>query len=340
MALRTGKPTHTDDYPRHTVPPAAIMEVVEGCLHTGTSCTPEYLSQYTGVKTIPYVESSIDAAVHLGMLGRDPAGHIIPTPHCKKALSGQLTAELKLAVFRSFLGRWKPYVAFLALLAAGNPPSVAARKVAVRFQIKKSHDSLLNLFAAWGKTAGHLSGSGVSLRLAQDVQTKSEEITQKIASAATSDVAARVFVAAILGPDAYDYLDDDERDELVAAILKHRKHHGESIESAGRALEDFLRRISNDIGKDVSKQSGIAEIGNALYNNKDSSGAHAPLIHAKHLAILQGTAAIRTMAAHGKDRKAMERWQLDEASSASFTLQAIKCIRSVHAFTKASVLTF
>lgn len=132
--------------------------------------------------------------------------------------------------------------------------------------------------------------------------------------------------------DFYHQISDVVLDDLSTAIQKIIKEPAESINAAGRALEDFFRL---DIGKkvDLTKCSGIVQITNELnkfpdYPNKLNN-------------ISAALGNVRSMGkAHGVDKKLKERWKITEPSVIGYIILIISIIKSYLEYNKTKQLIF
>ena len=105
-----------------------------------------------------------------------------------------------------------------------------------------------------------------------------------------------------------------------------------AIECAGRAFEDFMRRISLYVGVNVSVKNGIGQVVNALYNNKDGAGVLDNKLHSKQSSIGTAIADIRNMAGHGLEARTMERWELTPHSAKIYIGLVLSLIKSVYEY--------
>lgn len=144
----------------------------------------------------------------------------------------------------------------------------------------------------------------------------------------------------MLSTDIFSTLTSAEVEELVAAYKKCPADARGSIECAGRAFEDFLRRIAPTVGIDVSRKNGIAEVINALFNNRDASNVNYNKIHNKQQNIGLANADIRNMAGHSREARTMERWNLTTHSAKMYVELVLLTLRSIHSYTQSSTYTF
>lgn len=95
------------------------------------------------------------------------------------------------------------------------------------------------------------------------------------------DMAIRIYISDTLRADICSTLTSAEVEELVDAYKKCATYASGAIECAGRAFKDFLRRIAPTVEIDVSRKNGIAEVINALYNNRNAPNANDNKIHSE-----------------------------------------------------------
>lgn len=149
-----------------------------------------------------------------------------------------------------------------------------------------------------------------------------------------------MYISDILSTDIFSTLTLAEVEELVDAYQKCSTDARGAIECAGRAFEDFLRRIAPMIGIDVRRKNGIAEVINALYNNRNASNINYNKIHSKQQNIGVTIADIRNMAGHSMEARTMERWDLTTHSAKVYIKLVLSIMRSIHSYTYSPTYAF
>jgi hypothetical protein len=319
--------------PRHLISMQMVLAVVEGVFHKHGASSSE-LARYSG-KSEAYTDSAVLVARQLGMIYKLDEGGYAVTQECKGDLEGVSTVAKE--VFRKYLQRYQPFLSFMTFVTRGNTSDDAARKVSVIYSFGEKSEFIRKLFERWGIAIGVLGKDprkGV-VPLVSQVEIDTEQV-ERIRKALDSEISAKIYLSERLGDEAFKYLHHDEIEELTTAIQKFPNDMRAAIESAGRAYEDFLRRLAQDHRVSVSKRRGIIEVANAL--RATSKGIE--LIHDKHLRMSHFIGTIRTAAAHSKEAKTMERWELTPEAALEVVLVTLSAIRSVYSYVKHGTLTF
>lgn len=278
------------------------------------------ISQYLGISK-EYAKRAIVAATELGMVVESNLKYNIS----KDASDiGKSTKDQWPIIFGKFLQRYKPFTLFVTFLGKNDSSTIASRKIKTIFEIKTSENIIENSLVSWGQYANILEEKDSKINLKINIQNLSNDYVTKLKDALTNDVKARVFIVNKLGNDVFNYLKDDEMDLLVKSIVNHEKEPRHSIDDAGRAYEDFLRRIGTDKSFDMSKFKGIGELIDNMKGNN--------LVEVKHLEISKAINQMRLTAAHNKDRKTMQNWTLKDDTSITCILLTLIAIRSVYQF--------
>ncbi len=310
--------------PSHNVSISLIMDSVERCSVQKASLAE--LVSYTG-KSEAYVKSAITAASVLGMLLVSDDLYYCSS-ECHNDLDDISTDELRIQVFRKWLQKWEPYMLFIKYLSYEDSCADAVRKISSFYNFNIKQKAIETLFSNWGKGSGILDSNGkvVSAPVAffntRDIKQMKEEVN--------SDFNIRLYLVSALTEKVYKWLNIDEIDELVTSILKYKNEPRIAIECAGRAYEDFLRRICSEVNLDAQKKNGISQVANHLYSSRDDLGNNISFIHSKQYNISQGIGDIRNMAGHSKEAKTMERWELSEVGALSLILLVIANMKSVY----------
>lgn len=222
----------------------------------------------------------------------------------------------------------------------GTTLEESARKVYVSYRFEgKDPNFLKDLFISWGTTAGIFTIAANGITLEETIRTQLSEINTLNINLA-DDMAIRIYISDTLTADIFSTITSAEVEELVDAYKKCPTDARGAIECAGRAFEDFLRRIAPTVGIDVSRKNGIAEVINALFNNRDASNVNHNKIHNKQQNIGLAIADIRNMAGHSREARTMERWDLKTHSAKMYIELVLSTIRSIHIYTQNSTYTF
>ncbi|WP_148681551.1 AAA-associated domain-containing protein [Candidatus Nitrososphaera gargensis] len=141
------------EYRVQKVTAKVIMEVVEGCSHSGLSVKDA--AEYVGV-SVEYARRAVDIATQFGM-PVESSGTYSLAPDVENVAKAD--EEQKRIIFRKYLQRYEPIIIFISLLSKGNNPEVAARKVGVIYAINNGKDNIENMFLEWGRYAGIIEES-------------------------------------------------------------------------------------------------------------------------------------------------------------------------------------
>lgn len=310
------------------------MDIVIRSWNNGANL--DSLSRYTG-KSKSYVKSAIDAASLLGMIESKADGCFVAVKECSELLTDKPSEDLKLAVFRKWLQAWEPFILFLRYLSLGDTPEVSARRLSSFYLFNKEVQAISELLSLWGKTCGLIDAKGYLT--VKEFELEVKELSDDFSSNLCDDVGARLYINKVLGDEVFKWLTHSELEELVVGLLSYRTNPRSAIECSGRAYEDFLRRLSTDIGiidtKKIATKSGISELANGiLYAYRDDSGASHSFIHTKQRDISQAIGSIRNMAGHGMEAKSMERWEISSTAAISKILTTISSMRSLFYYIK------
>lgn len=232
---------------------------------------------------------------------------------------------------RKAVQEFEPFITFISYCKNGNTIEDAARKVFVFFNFKnKSARFLESMFIKWGKDLDIFVIKHHNIDINSNIEIQIDAINNINGDDLNNEISIRIYISNMISPDTYGFLSKIEVKELVDSFLKEKTDPRNAVECAGRAFEDFLRRISNLSKVDVSKKNGISQVSNALYNNKDSSGKINSIIHTKQEKISLSIGAIRNMAGHSLEAKTMERWELSTISAHSFINLVLISIKSIY----------
>lgn len=319
--------------PSHNVPISLIADVLNYMV-----VNPLYniadLRNFTS-KSEPYVRSSITICKLLEIINEDG---IIDSFVNKLGITPN--DEVKYKVIRKYIQEYEPFITFIQYNLNGNTLDEAARKVYVMYGFQgKDHLFLKGLFLTWGESTGIFTNIQNQIVLTEKINKRILDISEVNVNL-DEDMAIRMYISDSLGVDVYSTMSSVEIDELVDAMKRCSKDARGAIECAGRAFEDFLRRRASFVNIDVTRKSGIGQVINALYNNKDSSGNMDNKIHSKQYAIGGAIGDIRNMAGHSLESRTMERWDLTNQTAENYVKLVLRTIRSIYIYTDNSRYSF
>lgn len=319
--------------PSHNVPLTLIADVL--CyINSNSSYNIEELQRYTN-KSQAYIRSCLAVCKLLNIIDVD--GNLCSYVN---TLGRTPNDELKVNVMRNFIQEYEPFITFIQYHLNGTALEESARKVYVSYKLEgKDYNFLKELFMSWGITTGIFSSTLNGFTLEETIRTQLSSINTLNINL-SEDMAIRLYISDILSADIFSTLTSAEVEELVDAYKKSSTDARGAIECAGRAFEDFLRRIASTVGVDVSSKNGIGQIINALYNNRNDSGVNDNKIHNKQQSIGAAIGDIRNMAGHSMEARTMERWDLTTNSARMYIELVLSTIRSFYCYSQGSNYTF
>lgn len=319
--------------PSHIVPLPLIADVLCFIKNSG-SIDLTKIKQFTG-KSDAYIRSSIATCRLLSILEDDNtidnfADNLGRTPD----------ENLKVNVIRKYIQQYEPFLTFVQYNISGTSLDDSARKIYVSYGFEgKNYTFLKELFISWGTSANIFTVSENHLVLREEVDIQLSSINSLNINL-DNDIAIRLHIGNILGIDTFSTLTAFEIDELVDAYKKYPTDARGAIECAGRAFEDFLRRVSVMVNVDVSSKSGIGQVVNSLYNHRNSLNEIEHKIHSKQESVSAAIGNIRNMAGHSLEARTMERWDLTSHSACTYVQLVLSAIRSIYYYIQESSYKF
>lgn len=309
------------ELPSHKVSVGLIMDVITRCSHGETALNA--LVTYTG-KTESYVKSAICVGRLLEMIDVIDTDIYKVREDCMISITPSI--ELKISIFRSKLEKWYPFILYLRYLSNGDTSEVASRKLNSIFSFNKSHGHLGDLLKAWAKGAGFLDSKGEIINIKPNFDDR--DVITKLSEKAFEETNLSLYLIEVIGEDVFKWLQHDEIEELKQSLFSFKENPRNAIQSAGRAFEDVIRRISAEVQLDTRKLNGITQLANNLYSNTNEG--NSPFIHPKLKNISLAIGDIRNMAGHSKEAKTMERWELSSTAAIGSILTTISTIKGIY----------
>lgn len=323
----------TKRLPSHNVPLPLVADVICYVNNNGSSRIEE-LKSFTN-KSDAYIRSCLAICKLLDIIHDDGT-----VSSYINELGKTPNESLKLNVLRKAIQEYEPFITFIQYHLNGESLEDSARKVYTTFKFEgKDYLFLKDLFISWGLATNIFTLSSDGFVIEDTIHDKLQNIAS-VDFNLDDDMAIRMYIGSILDADVFSSLMPAEIEELVGAYKKCETDARGAIECAGRAFEDFLRRISVSVHVDVSGKNGIGQIVNALYNNKNALGMLENKIHNKQSSIGAAIADIRNMAGHSLEARTLERWELTSHSAKMYVELVLSAIRSISDYTQKSLHYF
>lgn len=299
-----------------------VMEALEGiCIAGSKGLTLREVSDYIG-KSEEYARRCINTAIQLRMI-EELNGRYISKPESDDIL--RVKREKWPILFREFLQRYEPFLLFVSLITKGNSVEVSCRKVKTIYGIPNNIKIIKKSFLAWGRYADLLEinkGGTIKLKISTEVTTP--DYISALSEALENDIKIRLHIENKLGDEVFGFLQHDELEFLVKGMKEHKNDPRGAIEDAGKAFEDFLRRIGTYRKVDLSKCNGIGQCAQFLESKN--------VITQKHLQMCEHVNALRLMAAHSKEKTTLKSWKINPDTAIEVILTALTLIRSIFLF--------
>ncbi len=256
----------------------------------------------------------------------------------------------KSTYFRLKLQEFAPFLRYFDFVSKGFTHKSAASNVSSLFSISPEITGENNIFRRWGTFADVFSEEGL---IKPDLSPKSIEKDSKFVSSLLkdldTDLKCRTFIREWLGDDAYNFIDEDIRKDLVFAINNYKKNPDLTLAKLGNALEDHIKLIAKTrkIKLEDAKGKPLHTIGqmiNVLRSNKILADHHTSTLKGLEVLVatdvLNGLNAYRKMTSHGKNVDSNQRWSLSSEIGFVAVLQTILVIKSTYYYTIKNKLSY
>lgn len=269
-------------------------------------------------KTNWYMEESLEFLLIHGIVTKTAENLIIDKD---KALVLENSESERLKVFLGAIGSSKPFIEYCHFLNQGHSIEDSIKLTIHLYKIDNTFSSLKKIFGSWIELIG--------IKVEDIQENKPKDLMQE---ASKNILLASTYIKNVLG-DYYIQVPQSIQDDLNKSIQQAKENAEDSINSAGRALEDFLRLV---VGKDenLSKCNGIGQIANEFNRNKTKYPS-------KLNNITMSIGGIRSMgSAHGVDKDFEASWIIEEGTAFSTIRLTLSVIKSYLVFEETGKLIF
>ncbi|MEM5867859.1 MAG: hypothetical protein QXG39_08065 [Candidatus Aenigmatarchaeota archaeon] len=299
-----------------------VMEALEGiCIAGSKGLTLREVCNYIG-KSEEYARRCINVAIQLKMIKE------LGDKYVAESESGDILLIKKEewpVLFKKFLQRYEPFILFVSLIIKGNSVEDSCRKIKTIYGIPSNIKKIKKSFLAWGRYANLLEiNRDGTIKLKFSTETTTPEYISALNDALENDIKIRLYIENKLGDEVFGFLQHDEVEFLVKGIKTHKNNPRGAIEDAGKAFEDFLRRIGACKRVDMSSSNGIGQCAQTLRRED--------IITQKHLHMCEYINALRLIAAHSKEKTTLKSWKINPDAAIEAILNILTLIRSIFLF--------
>ncbi len=281
----------------------AIIELLFECTTRKKGCTVEQILEHVH-KTKIYVLSAIKFIIDNDIVEFEKDALYLKEKYITNIKSGNAIE----GIIKEVITANKYFIEYTYFLSKGKTKDEGVELVKAIYGLNQNSDKIIRIFDRW------ISFLNIDIRATVD-----KNITINRLENIDNKLNAMKFIK-----DEFDIyfkeLSNDVTQDLSDAIINLDVDVKESVNDAGRALEDFLRiDLASHI--DLSKCSGIVQICN--YLNK------YPEFPTKLNNISTSLGNIRSMGkAHGTDAKLKQRWKIKKITALSYLLLIFAVIKS------------
>lgn len=281
-----------------------ILIFLYECTKRNKCCTSEEILNYMG-KTESYVSSAIEfLKEHLIISQKGDS--IVLAEKIFKIMDGKEEAK---NIIKTCLVENKYFVEYIHLISKGKKQDDSIKILKIVYQLEQKEDTILKIFNDWIKF------------LNMDIKQKAtRNLSIENLEAVSNSLLANKFLKEEFR-DYYKYISSAVLKDLADAIKNIKSKKEDSLNDAGRALEDFLRiDIAPEV--DLTKCAGIVQITNELNKYPDK-------FPTKLNNISSSLGNVRSMGkAHGVDAKLKTRWTITENAAISYIIMIISLMKS------------
>ncbi|MFB6199745.1 MAG: hypothetical protein ABEJ83_02610 [Candidatus Nanohaloarchaea archaeon] len=304
------------------VKPAVLMEATFGLSQAPKPLEEEEISRFID-KNSRYARAALNLGTEIEIIQESKQGYEI-NPEIEEEVR-KSPPDQRFAILNKYVQRYEPFTAFLSFLTKGYSSDRAAVQVDVLYDLGMSEEKLERQFVNLGVYTNLLEKTNEDVTVNVEENPLTDEYIQDLEIALKSEAAARVFLEDRIGEDIIAYMNDEDIEELVTALLEHRSNPRNAISAAGRAVEDFQREIGDDHGIEgnYSGASGIGQLADELH--RESWSMKRQLHGGKYLGGMRNPSG-----GHGYNPETLERWEVNPEVALDYILASIHYIRSLY----------
>lgn len=259
--------------------------------------------------------------------------HIINSEDRTKLISSS-TQDLS-TLFIKYLRKYGPFAKFYHFLSLGYIPEKAAQRTCAIYGIQRDTKSALKMFKSWGGYAEVLDVQG-KISIEASLRNTSLEKIDELRSAFKNAFAAQEYLNQILGEDAFNYLSNTLREEIVKAMIDFSSDPRGAIKITREVLEDFLTDYGTTVGVSMVGHGTLKNKILKLRQNKKIATKHVPILEGLEVLmeekVMENIGAFGNLTHHGKIDEELSRWSVSGEIALCVVLETILTVKSIYLY--------
>lgn len=305
--------------------PEELMEAAFGLAESREPMNEDEISEFID-KSERYTRAVLTLGTQLGVVIESENSYIVDSSN--KSQIRKARQEERSLILKEYLLRYEPFITYISFLRKGYEKEDAASKINVLYELGLEKSKLCSQFDNLAEWTGVINEGEIEI----EMNSLSEDYLRDLDEATESEASARLFLEYKLGQEIFAYMETEQIEEFVDALLNFKKIPRNSISSAGRAVEDFQRDIGEEFGTEgnYEEANGIVQMAQQMHREQWSLGRH--LHGGKYLGGMRNPSG-----GHGYNPETLERWEVNSDVALEYILASLHYIRSTYMSAKENV---
>ncbi|NVM29189.1 MAG: hypothetical protein HWN65_10130 [Candidatus Helarchaeota archaeon] len=295
------------------------LDVLEAILNSEAPLSLDRISKYIN-KSTSYTRRALIFLNQLGFIFEKKT-EWKTSDIAKKVKLANL--EQKKLIVGNVLLKYKPFLMFCNFVLNDNITKEAARKVKTLFDVDSREEVVQRVLLNSGIFSGIIKKDKNKIQISLKSEKIPDSFTEELEKAIQDEFFTRIFLSQKLGDDLFNFLVEDEIENIIYGFLNYQTNPKQAISTSGQAFEDFLRRIGEEkFG--CGSCSGIGQLISFLRNKK--------LIDKSHVDLGNAINRMRLLSSHSKEKETLELWNIHPDSAIESILLMLSLMRSIFNF--------
>jgi hypothetical protein len=304
----------------------SLIDVIESIYLLRDKTTKENITSYCDISD-KTAENSLLFAIELKLIQIDADKYVSISP-LNRIITNAKKNDRK-NIFKFLLLEYPPFLFFIEQIERNEDPTQAAIKTKTVFSMTGSATILKNSFIELGLYSKILNDTDGGYTVIHNEDTDFNLIFESITKTLMNDEQAGEYISSLFDARILDYI-SEYKSRLITSSSKFESDRKTSILESADIFEDYLKKITSDLGISLKKINGIIEIGNELKRNDK--------ICNKHLGYITYIGQIRNALKHTTDTEIGRSWEISDDLPLNVFLTTIQAINSITLYVKHSVV--
>lgn len=294
-----------------------LIDVIEAVYVLEDKAILDKIMEYSDI-TQDSANKALIMAIQLQFVKKSEDRYESVLPFARLLTNAKITEKKNILKFK--LMEHEPFSFFARLILKGEDVTRAASKTKSVFSIKGSTTILKNTFLDLGIFSRIFAETDKGVEASLDSEPDIRNLFESISAILNDETQMLSFIESQLDQSVSEYIEEFKK-RLIAAGIKFGSNPKICVKDASDIFEDFLKKLCSDESIDITRATGIIEVGDKL-----KSGGK---VTSKHQGFIYFIGQMRNAFKHNTDSEIGRSWKASSELSLELFLLTLTAMNSI-----------